>query len=183
MTRVYQRQSIRLQGYDYQKPGSYFVTICVQNRRCLFGEMTVGAGPCARPEIVLNDIGRMVQSVWNQMPEHYSGVDIDSFIVMPNHIHGIVTIKSSPGQPRGVAPTVALSLPQIVHRFKSFTTAQYRTGVTQNQWPSFNGSLWQRNYYERVIRNEKELFAMREYIQNNPQSWVLDPENRDAVIP
>lgn len=174
---VYKRKSIRLKEYDYKQPGSYFVTICVQNHQCLFGNIIVGAGPCARPEMVLNDIGKMVQFIWEQMPKYYPGTDIDSFIVMPNHIHGIVTLKTGTGQPRGVAPTTVLSLPQIVHRFKSLTTARYRHGVKQNQWLPFTNRLWQRNYYERVIRNENELSEIRKYIQENPLKWELDPEN------
>ena len=96
---------------------------------------------------------------------------------MPNHFHGIIALKSGTGQPRGVAPTFGLSLPQIVHRFKSLTTTRYRNGIIQYGWKPFPGRLWQRNYHERVIRHENELNEIRKYIEENPLTWDLDPEN------
>jgi len=157
------------------------VTICIKDRECLFGEIRDG-------EMVLNEAGRMVESIWNELPQHYSGVDIDGFVVMPNHIHGIIVLTvgagpracpdsdcSNNGQPQGVAPTI--SLPDAVHRFKSLTTAHYREGVRKNNWQPFPGRLWQRNYYEHIIRTEEELNRFREYIQNNPMQWEMDEEN------
>ena len=200
---IHHRRSIRLKGYDYAQAGAYFVTICTQNRECLFGNVANG-------EMVLNDAGRMIQTVWDEMPEHYFGVAIDIFQIMPNHIHGIiiltnpVTVGAGPracphqpgqsqshhigqppigqppiGQPRRLAPT--LSLPDAVHRFKSLTTTRYRHGVKQHQWPPFPGRLWQRNYYERIIRNERELNAIRQYIRDNPARWAEDLENPDRI--
>ena len=115
------RRSIRLGGYDYSQPGAYFVTVCAQNRECLFGELVDN-------KMRLNDAGRMVESVWEELPRHYAGIDIDAFVAMPNHIHGIIMLldgdvvgagprarpdnrKSRPldGQPRGVAFARALS--------------------------------------------------------------------------
>jgi REP element-mobilizing transposase RayT len=219
MNREYQRRSIRLKGYDYSQSGTYFVTICTQNRESLFGESREG-------EMRLNDAGRMVQSVWNELPVFYSGVVTDEFIVMPNHIHGIVILSiPSPvgatprgrpaddarqsdepqnaqqngqsqgqsdwgqnGQPQGVAPTgdggdfvpmetVALSLSDVVHRFKTLTTKRYIDGVKQGDWQPFVGRVWQRNYYEHIIRNEKSLNRIRQYIANNPAQWETDDEN------
>ena len=110
------RRSIRMRGYDYTQPGAYFVTICTQNRVCLFGDIVDN-------EMVLNDAGRLVQSVWDAIPDHYAGVDADAFVIMPNHIHSIFVLtpvgacatpvpvtfrRAGPadnGQPRGVAPT------------------------------------------------------------------------------
>ena len=176
---IHHRRSIRIADYDYSTTGAYFVTICIQNRICLFGKIEGG-------EIQLNEAGYMVHKIWNELPEKYPGVEIDEFIVMPNHIHGIVVLNvgagpcacpdSNKGQPRGVAPT-RLSLPDVVHRYKSFTTSEYRIGVEQLNWIPFPGKLWQRNYYEHVIRNEKELNQNREYISNNPLQWALDNEN------
>jgi len=184
------RCSIRLKDYDYSQVGAYFITICTYNRECLFGEILNG-------ETKLNDAGQMIHTVWNELPRHYIGVEVDEFVVMPNHIHGIIVLnvgagpRACPdkgqselqpregrprgGQPQGVAPT--LSLPDVAHRFKSLTTAHYRFGVTQNGWPPFPGKLWQRNYYEHVIRNENDLNEIREYIINNPLKWELDTEN------
>jgi putative transposase len=122
------RRSFRLRGYDYAQAGAYFVTICTQNRKWLFGEIVDG-------EMRMNDVGKMVQTVWNELPQYYRDVDIDTFIVMPNHVHGILVLgvgagpRACPtsGQPQGVAPT--MSLPAVVHRFKSLTTTRYRYGV------------------------------------------------------
>ena len=123
---------------------------------------------------------------------------------MPNHVHGIIVLdngqargpaptngqprgcdngqpqKFDKGQPRGVAPTAGLSLPDVVHRFKSLTTARYRHGVKQKQWPPFPGKLWQRNYYEHIVRDENELNDIRKYIMDNPKKWDLDRENPNA---
>lgn len=178
------RRSIRLKDYNYAKAGAYFITICTQNRSSLFGEILNGV-------LRLNDAGQMIQSVWNELPQHYTGVDIDNSVVMPNHIHGIIvltSVRAGPracpnntppqedrGQPQGVAPT--MSLPDVVHRFKSFTTARFRHGVIQNGWPPFFKKLWQRNYYEHVIRNDNEWDRIREYIAANPARWAEDVNN------
>ena len=180
---IHHRKSIRLKGYNYSQAGAYFVTICTRDRECVFGEIVDG-------RMVLNDAGRMVKLVWNELPQHYSGVDIDGFVAMPNHIHGIIvlTVGAGPracpkdershnegGQPQGVAPTISLS--DVVHRFKSLATARYRQGVRENNWRPFPGRLWQRNYYEHIIRTEEELNRFHEYIQNNPMQWEGDEEN------
>ncbi len=186
------RRSIRLKDYNYAQAGVYFVTICAQNRACLFGEIVDGV-------MQLNDAGQMIQSVWDELPPYYRGVDIDACTVMPNHIHGIIVLtvvgagpRACPdngqprgvdghprgvhGQPRGVAPTT-MSLPDVVHRFKSLTTTRFRHGVIQNGWPPFPGKLWQRNYYEHIIRDEDELNRIREYIGNNAARWAEDENN------
>jgi len=133
-------------------------------------------------------------------------VETDAFVVMPNHIHAIIelTVGAGPracpnnidscrdqiGQPRGVAPTDhvtqppgggrTMSLADVVHRFKTLTTRRYTDGVKQHGWPAFPGRLWQRNYYEHIIRNEASLDRIRLYIMNNPASWMLDRENPEA---
>ena len=150
-----------------------FLTICVQHYQYLFGNID-------NEKMYLSDAGKMIQTVWCDMPNYYAGVDIDEFIVMPNHIHGIVTItdtncaaRSVVGQPQGAAPT-KLSLSDVVHRFKTMTTKRYADAVKQQGWPPFPGKLWQRNYWEHVVRNETDLLRIREYIHNNPTQWVLD---------
>lgn len=184
---IHHRRSIRLRGYDYSSGGAYFVTVCVQGWKCLFGEIVDGA-------MALSDAGRMVKEVWDELPEHYSGVVIDTHVVMPNHFHGIIIlvgaaprgrpdhapVEAAPrgrpsGHPQGGAPT--MSLYDVVHRFKSLTTARYRCGVNHHNWPPFPGRLWQRNYYERVIRDDEELAGIREYIRCNPIRWADDGEN------
>ena len=143
----YHCRSIRLKGYDYSQTGAYFITLCTERRVCLFGDVVGG-------EMQLNPVGRMVETVWNELPYFYPGIAIDGFVVMPNHIHGIIWVGAAPcgrpdsanagqsntgqsntGQPRGVAPTVSagdgapLSLPDVVHRFKTLTTKRYVDGV------------------------------------------------------
>jgi len=191
------RRSIRLKGYDYSRAGAYFVTICTQTRACLFGEISDG-------KMKLNDPGTMVQTVWDEIETHYPVIETDEFVIMPNHIHGIIVIigtnhagagpracpcdaqphkmeqpqggqRNETGHPQGIAPT--LSLPDVVHRFKSLTTKRYIDGVKQNGWPPFPGRLWQRNYYEHIIRNENELNRIRQYIINNPVRWEMDRVN------
>jgi putative transposase len=178
---VHHRRSIRLRHYDYSQAGAYFVTVCTQNRECLFGEIVDRT-------MVLSDAGKMIQMVWDKLPIQYDGVDIDQFIVMPNHVHGILVLvgagpRACPdlktGRPQGVAPTI--SLPDVLHRFKTYTTTQYRIGVNQSQWSPFSGKLWQRNYYEHIIRVEEDLYKIREYIFNNPAGWDKDEENPNKI--
>ncbi|MBI4388341.1 MAG: transposase [Candidatus Omnitrophica bacterium] len=168
------RKQLRLQNYDYSIPGYYFITICTNNRQHVFGKVIVGAGPSASPRIVLNEIGLVVKSIWEQLPDCYDGVAIDEFVVMPNHVHGILTLTATGGRPQGAAPTI--DLPSVVHRFKSLTAARYHKIMKQNHSSSSN-KLWQRNYYERIIRNENELNEIRQYILDNPIKWEEDPEN------
>jgi len=185
---IHRRRSIRLKSHNYSTTGAYFVTVCAQNRGCLFGEIVDA-------QMVLNDAGRMVQEVWNEMPVYYQGIQIDTFVIMPNHIHGIIVLtginvgagprtcpnqRDDNGQPRGVAPT--MSLPDVVHRFKLMTTTRYRWAVTKYGWPPFQKRLWQRNYFERVIRNDSEMERVREYITGNPARWLEDEENPDHAV-
>jgi len=176
MATEFHRRSIRLHGYDYTTPGAYFVTICAEDRRRLFGTVVNG-------RMALNDAGRMVQTVWNELPAHYPGVATDAFVVMPDHIHGIVRLvgagpracPAGEGQARGPAPTTTdvkpMSLPDVVHRFKTLTTKRYVDGVAQCGWPRFPGRVWQRNYYEIIVRDAAALANIRAYIRNNPANW------------
>ena len=179
-----QRRSIRLKEYDYAQPGAYFVTVVTQGRECLFGDIVDG-------ELRLSDAGRMVDDALVGLPLYYDIVAIDTHIVMPNHIHAIIVINAHvgaglvpalgfvrAGQPQRVAPT-GRSLAAIVGRFKSMTTKAYIRGVVGEAWPSFEGRVWQRNYYEHVIRNEVELQTTRCYIMNNPTRWPDDGERPD----
>ena len=189
------RRSIRLKEYDYAQPGAYFVTVCVQNRQCLLGTIM-------DRRMRLNEAGQMIQSWWNRLSDKFPTIETDEFAVMPNHIHGVIIIVerdmvvganpcvrpelgqtrgsatgqtrgSATGQTRGSAPTVG----RIVQWFKTMTTNAYIRGVRQNGWKPFPGKLWQRNYYERIIHNERELNAVRRYIRDNPARWANDMEN------
>jgi REP element-mobilizing transposase RayT len=181
------RHSIRLPKYDYSQSGLYFVTTCTDNRSCVFGVVTDG-------EMYLNEAGRMVHKVWESIPRFWDA-EIDVFVVMPNHVHGIVvlrdarvTAEAERGRARAPAPTnsadvgrnAAPVLSTVMGRFKSFTSNQYRKGVRERNWLPVSGTLWQRKYYEHVIRNDADLDRIREYIINNPLSWHLDRENPDV---
>jgi REP element-mobilizing transposase RayT len=182
------RRSIRLSEYDYTTPGAYFVTICTHGNACLFGKVAVG-------EILLNEAGKMVKNVWDALPDHYPSIEIDAFVVMPNHMHGIIIISDNnvgpaprgrlkgSGQAQGPAPT--LSLPDVVHRFKTLTTKLYTDGVKQSNWIPFDKHLWQRGYYERVVRQSEDMNSIREYILLNPQRCFWEssiPENMQSLF-
>jgi putative transposase len=176
---MHRRQSIRLKGYDYSRPGAYFITICVNERRNLLGQLLQG-------RTHLSEAGIMVRDAWHQLPDYYSGFDLDEFVVMPNHIHGIILIKSvvssQNGKARGPAPTPdGFSLPDVVHRFKTLTTKRYADSVKILDWPVFYKRFWQRNYHEHIIRDDIGLATIRHYIQLNPENWEMDTENRNSI--
>lgn len=192
---IHHRHSIRLRGYNYSQAGAYFVTICTQHRLCLFGEIVDRT-------MMLNVAGQRVETVWQELPHRFPQIVMDAFVVMPNHMHGIIVITDSdnPNQipsDRAIpepslvrAPfmgahtlsdrtvhTHAKTLGEIVGTFKSITTHQYAIGVKQQNWTPFSGKLWLRNYYERIIRGEDGLNAVRQYIAQNPLRWAEDAEN------
>ena len=175
------RHSIRLYEYDYSQEGLYFVTICTKDKVCLFGDIVDG-------EMVLNDVGKMINEQWHNLKQYYINIDLHEYIVMPNHIHSIIQIvddvvgvplvgtRNINGQPQGIAPTTLNSktLGDIIGSFKSITTNLYIHGVKQNNWTAFNGKLWQRNYYEHIIRNDDSYQKITEYICENPKYWQTD---------
>jgi putative transposase len=176
------RRSIRLKGYDYSCPGGYFLTIVLQDRACLFGEIAHGL-------MKLSAIGEMIWGWWQRLPERYA-VTLDEFVIMPNHFHGIVLLND-PGAhgdqgtgahgDQGTGAHVGAPLQQIVRWFKTMTTNEYIRGVRDHGWPRFEEHLWQRNYYEHIIRNDKDLTRIRQYICNNPQAWESDTENPNRL--
>ncbi len=183
------RKSIRLKGYDYSSPGAYFVTICIKNRECLLGEIR-------NQKMILNDFGKIIAYHWEKIPSHFQNAKLDEFVAMPNHFHGIlwlvgdedtttrhVGMKHSFKNPESEstitegnasslhAPTPSTkrpngtkpgSLSAIIQNFSSVTTRKInRIRKTPGK------KLWQRNFYERIIRNEYELYNVRRYILNN----------------
>ena len=186
------RRSIRLKGYDYSLAGAYFVTISTQDRRCVFGDVVAGV-------MRLNDAGRTVSTEWDTLPAQFPGIDLDAFVVMPNHIHGIIIFATrvSVGAPlvgaQDVASNrtidnrattrVAPTLGDVVGAFKSRVTVEYTRGVKTKGWPAFRRCLWQRNCYEHIIRNEASLNHIQQYILDNPARWAFDRENPLAVAP
>jgi len=162
------RRSIRLKDYDYSQAGAYFLTICTYNRECTLGDVVDGV-------IVLNDFGKIVESVWSDLPKHYSDVRLDAFIIMPNHVHSIIFIVGANVR-AGFKPAPTTNkrhpLSELVRGFKTFSSR------CVNEIRGLSGTpVWQRNYYEHIIRNEKDLNEIREYIVNNPTKWEMDEEN------
>ena len=194
------RKPTRLKHYDYSTPGYYYVTICAHNKHCLFGGVIGGV-------MKLNDRGQMVEAMWRQLPERFGQIELDEFVIMPNHIHGIIVITDHDAKPDVGAPLVgachhvgadvgaglvparrhrqragtrpAPTMGDVVGAYKSLTTNCYIRGVREQNWPPFSGKLWQRDYYDRVIRGEKDLSEIRQYIQDNPAKWHEDAENMD----
>jgi putative transposase len=180
------RKSIRLKGYDYSQVGLYYITICVQNMACLFGNIIHG-------EMILCDAGHMVENEWLKMPERFPNVHLHEYVIMPNHFHAIMeiavgaTLVVAPNdvvapnetwQPQGIAPTgTPKTVGDMVGAYQSIVTVEYIRGVNQLGWPRFNGKLWQRNYWEHIIRNEKSYQRISEYIKNNPKNWKDDKFN------
>jgi REP element-mobilizing transposase RayT len=174
-----QRRSLRLKGYDYSQAGAYFVTVCAYVKECLFGEVIGG-------EMQMNELGRKVQEVWNDLPAHYPHVATGAFAVMPNHVHGVIVIGARidtdfvrAGLKRAglkPAPTRRHGLPEIVRAFKTFSARRI------NEFRGISGvPVWQRNYYEHVIRNDADYNRIAEYIANNPQRWMEDALHPDAI--
>ncbi|MDQ7003739.1 MAG: transposase [Ghiorsea sp.] len=158
-----QRKSIRLKGYDYSQAGAYFITICTKNRVHLFGEIING-------EMMPNDAGVMLENQWVGLQQRFHTIQLHEYSVMPNHFHGIITIQRATTR---VAPTLG----DMVGAFKSLSTYAYIQGVKQSGWARFQQTLWQRNYWEHIIRNAQEFEKISQYIRNNPAQWQYDQLN------
>jgi putative transposase len=181
--RLHHRRSIRLKDYDYAQQGAYYLTICIHERRFCLGEVEAG-------QVRLSDAGQMVNSWWVELAEKFKGIELDYYVVMPNHIHGIVVIGGDGvGADLGVRPREewqikrgqtqrsAPTLGEMVQWFKTMSTNDYIRNVKTGSFPRFNKYFWQRNYYEHVIRNDEDLNRAREYIQLNPLKWEEDDLN------
>ena len=207
------RRSIRLKGYDYSMAGAYFVTMCVSNRQRLFGNVIDG-------KMILNEAGRMVETIWMQLAIRFEFIELDEFTVMPNHFHGILVlsgrgescirpvsdescirtdsdescIRTGRGEscirpstvsgdhkdrPDGTLPG---TVGRVIQAFKSISTHEYINGVKHKNWTPFPGKLWQRNYYEHIIRDDESLKRIRAYIINNPLQWAYDRENSAGAL-
>jgi putative transposase len=183
-----QRRAIRLRDYDYTQGGAYFITICTRNRECLWGKVVNGM-------VQLNETGRLVESVWLQTAKVRPDIELDAYVVMPNHFHAIFCIHKSLGVPRAtrrVAPTKNPaaaagktrrptgpkpgSVGAVIAQFRSLVTKRIKDTRQYH-----GGLVWQRNYYEHVIRDEESLNRIREYITTNAQRWDLDRENLRAA--
>lgn len=212
---IQHRRSIRRKGYDYTQPGAYFITIGTHRRQRNFGEINGG-------NVQLNSSGKIVSDFWYAIPTHFPNVDLDAFIVMPDHVHGILILNDVPCNRRGAVPAPAVTAPvalistipapgvtapgilepndsgaetaplhpssdsvveiafqqyrkpslgQVVAYFKYGSAKQINAMMG-----SPGASVWQRNYYEHIIRNEEDLSEIQQYIKNNPVRWQLDKD-------
>jgi len=176
---LHHRQSLRLKGYDYSQAGAYFVTLCIHDRACLLGEIK-------DEKMQINDIGRIVAEEWIKTAEMRKAIELDEYIIMPNHFHAILFITDDGGGDRRgdlqVAPTTSGNGPKpksigaIMAGFKSAAAKRINTLRGTAGVP-----VWQRNYYEHIIRNDESLNRIRQYIINNPAQWAMDRENPNRV--
>jgi REP element-mobilizing transposase RayT len=155
------RRSIRLQGYDYSLAGAYYVTIVTHGRKHLFGNIANG-------KMQLNRFGQIVQSAWYDLPGHYRHVELAAFCIMPNHVHAIIVLTD-----HAVDGYKRHPLSEIVRAFKSFSARRINALRKMQGLP-----VWQRNYYEHIIRNEQDYLSKTTYILNNPLNWEADEENK-----
>jgi REP element-mobilizing transposase RayT len=195
------RRSIRLKEYDYAQHGAYFITLCTHQRQCTFGQVVEG-------EMQLNAIGLWIQACWQKLPLHFPSLTLDTWVIMPNHLHGILCLDPNPNHPRrgdafgnmsmrspqdsisNASPSTDLRSPQdsisnaspsqphgttassigaVIQNFKSISTRKTNKLKNTPRQP-----LWQRNYYEHIIRNDDALKSIQHYICNNPLTWEID---------
>ena len=161
-TSLPRRRPLRLRGYDYAQAGAYFVTVCVQDRVSLFGDAADG-------EMRLNVLGSMVDAAWRALPQHYPHVHLDRFVVMPNHFHGIVVLRPVEDCGGGSQAGKRHGLPEIVRAFKTFSARRINEVRGTQGVP-----IWQRSYYEHVIRDEADYQRIAEYVAENPRRWSED---------
>ncbi|MDB5033924.1 MAG: hypothetical protein JWQ98_1165 [Chlorobi bacterium] len=178
------RRSIRLKGYDYSREGAYFITTCTHNRQRLFGSIH-GRTMC------LNDRGLIVRSIWEGLPDHYHHVHLDAFIIMPDHIHGIILLMDDctagnvivgVGAGFKPAPTITHTsksprhaLSEIVRALKTFSAR----AINKSRGTA-GFRVWERNYYEHIIRSEQSLNRIRRYIERNPEQWMSSMSSKSS---
>jgi putative transposase len=193
---IHHRRSIRLKGYDYSQAGLYFITICCQDRKYRFGKIENG-------EMILNELGTIAYNEWTKLVERFTNFELDVFQIMPNHMHGIILLNNVAGvdtltqlvQPQGLVPTYAIAqngsitdcddigtgaspaptnatIGEIIGAYKSLVfNGCLKIYKSKND---LMGKLWQRNYYEHIIRNAKSYENISNYIINNPAKWAED---------
>ena len=188
--KLHHRQSIRLKGYDYSQSGSYFITICARERECIFGEIKEG-------KTILSHLGQLVEQEWLALPHRFPHIDLDEYVVMPNHFHGIIHIvgaglasaqiasaqieepQSTPEQ-LDTAPHIS-TLGDIICAFKSLVFKRHYDLIRNNHLDEV-AKCWQRNYWERIIRNHQEYNNIQNYIITNPERWSRDSDNLERLL-
>lgn len=169
--KIHHRRSIRLQGYDYSKAGLYFITLCCHNRRCIFGKIVV-AKDDPSTKMKLNDGGIIADRCWVEIPNHFPNAILHEYVIMPNHVHGIIELKNVGAenlQPRRneFQKMIPRSIASIVKGFKIGVTKWFRNNTDIH-------TVWQRNYYEHIIRDDRAYRNISKYIANNPANWKGD---------
>jgi REP element-mobilizing transposase RayT len=168
---IQNRKAMRLKNYDYNQSGAYFITICIQQRECLLGNITNGM-------IQLNEYGEIVNKIWSELPNHFQSIDIDAAVIMPNHFHGIVINFD-----RNISTqnsTIYKQEPPLFYQKKTklgkiIAYFKYQTTRLINQKRAMEGvKVWQRNYYDHIIRSQESLEILRKYIIENPLLWTTD---------
>lgn len=186
--KIHHRRSIRLKGYDYSSEALYFITLCCQDRAHLFGKIEDN-------KMFLNEAGKMIDAEWVALSGRFNNIILHEYVVMPNHFHGIIQIDNTTvgasqvgaalvdaeGEgvttrvtPTEISPTAGKTIGDMLDAFKSITTVNYINGVKTKEWEPFNKRIWQRNYYEHIIRNAQAYLNISNHIISNPLKWNKD---------
>jgi putative transposase len=161
------RKPIRLRQHDYSSLGMYFITICTYQKKCLFGAISEGA-------MTLNKFGKIAQDNWLKISQRFANVQLDEFVIMPNHLHGIIFISDELHNCNKAGASPAPTVGNIVGAYKSLVFRECLE-ISKKINPNFYlKKLWQRNYYDHIIRNEKSFDEIRKYIVENPLNWNKD---------
>jgi putative transposase len=166
---IHQRRTIRLPGYNYAQPGEYFVTICTRNKEHSLGEILRG-------DIELSQAGEIVRNCWREIPAHFPHVDLDAYVLMPNHIHGILVFNSFVGIQN--SESLRNTYQHIIPQSLGSVIRSFKGAVKRECSKRSIDFVWQHNYFEHVIRDEKDLARIRAYIDNNPSEWLGSNENQ-----
>ena len=174
------RKQVRLKTYDYSSNGYYFITICSKDRQNIFCQISqnidnpvvTGLAPVNNENIniKLSKTGTIINDQWHKIPDQFENIDIDEFVIMPNHIHGIIIVNKK----SEASPDTTIS--NIIGSFKSKSSIEYLKYIKQNN-KNISGKIWQRSFYDHIIRNEESLKSIREYIRYNPSTWDKDENN------
>jgi putative transposase len=182
----HRRASPRLKKYDYSNPGGYFVTILTHDRVNLFAD-AISSNILGETVVNLTSCGKIAEFTWLDLPNHNPEIELDAFVIMPNHVHGIIIIKDMAvdemeesvraGSEPALTEHRRHSLSEIIRQFKTFSARR------MNELRQTPGQpVWHRSYYDRIIRNQSELQRIRLYIEDNPRRWAEDEENPDGHL-
>ncbi|MBP3441852.1 MAG: transposase [Clostridia bacterium] len=161
-----ERKINRLKNYNYNTPGSYFITICTENKAEILSEMLVGTGVLDRPKNVLTEYGKIADKQLKRMSDFYSNISVDKYVIMPNHIHLLLTIRNVPDGPSGTPVPTNSILARFISTFKRFCNKEY------------GRNIWQRGLYDHIIRNEEDYIETLSYIENNSLKWITTHRKR-----